>query len=129
MEIINGFGRFTKGESLEVQIMEQWDTKNGKPCLKMKNLEGETFSNNILDKYKNMKGRCLLTCTGVSDGGFPYIEIKKMQDSSWDIHDEVEQVPINTAEKELIDWLTAKYEALCKEAEYYKKILEAMGGL
>ena len=43
--------------------------------------------------------------------------------------DEMEEPLINPAEKELIGWLTAKYESLCKEAEYYKKILESMGGL
>ena len=128
MEIINGFGRFTVGEEVEVEILDTWYTKNQKLCMRMKNNNGEIFSNNILDKYKNMKGRCLLTCTGVN-GDFPYIELKKLQDSSWDIHDEVKEQVINPAEKELIDWLTAKYESLCKEAEYYKKILESMGGL
>ena len=129
MDIINNFGRFTAGEEVEVEILDTWYTKNQKLCMRMKNKEGEIFSNNILDKYKNMKGRCLLTCTGVN-GDFPYIELKKLQHSDWDIHDEVEQVDmVNPAEKELIDWLTAKYESLCKEAEYYKKILEGYGGL
>lgn len=127
MEIINNFGRFTNGETVEVDVIEAWYTKNNKLCLKMKNKEGEIFSNNILDTYKNMKGRCLLTCTGVSDDGFPYIELKKLQHSDWDIYDEVEEPVINEAEKELVEWLTAKYECLCKEAEYYKKILEGCG--
>jgi len=95
MEIVNGFGRFTTGEQVEVEVEDVWYTKKGKPCLKMRNTDGETFSNNILEKYEHLRGRCLLTCTGLGDNNFPFINLKKLQDSSWDVHDEVKSSPVD----------------------------------
>lgn len=91
MKFEQGFGRFTEGEELNVELLGiGYTKKNRRPYARVLAEGGEqAFNINIADKDKGLpKGRYKIVCTGVNANGFCYVAFHKLQHSSWDKRDE-----------------------------------------
>ena len=99
MRIESGFARFEAGETINITLHGiDYTTKNHKPFAKCEDNEGQYFNVNIKESDKTLRpGRYQIKCTGVSSTGFPYVEFKHLQHSSWDKRDELtEQSTVET---------------------------------
>ncbi len=99
MRIESGFARFEAGETINITLQGiDYTNKNHKPFAKCEDDEGQFFNVNIKESDKTLRpGRYQIKCTGVSSTGFPYVEFKQLQHSSWDKRDELtEQGTVGT---------------------------------
>lgn len=92
MRIEQGFGKFTLGEEVEVELLQiKYTKQNHRPYAVVDAGEGR-FNVNIKDSDTTLKqGRYKIVCTGVNPQGFCYINLEKLQHFSWDKHDEATQ--------------------------------------
>jgi hypothetical protein len=120
-------------------------TKNGKDFIILEDIsvgpvpDGFQAPENIfmnVNKYQRNQlevgKRYTFRCTNAETRFF---DILPVQHSDWDVHDEVQSevhAEVSSEEgvlRDVVDFITAKYESKKKEAEQYKKLLEVLGGL
>jgi len=129
-----------KGEEVTGTISEFKQTKNGKDFAILENcdinrqnsVEKISIPQHIfinINRYQRgqlqKEKRYTFKCT---DAKTRFFDIIPAQHESWEIHDEVNETEYNDT-KDIVKFLTEKYEETHKQAEYYRKLLEKLGGL
>lgn len=121
MRIEQGFGKFLVGEEITITLMGiQYTKQNHRPYARCKDDNDNRFNVNIKDSDASLpKGRYKILCTGVNEAGFCYVELNKLQHTSWDIRDEALQETLKEQKSDNVDMVFS-----INLTKYYKERLK-----